>query len=246
MRCVECGSEIKSVYREYGKGRFRLTKCETCGSFADKYVEYEFMLIFLDLVLHKTAAYRHLLFNRDQRTGRKYGPVTLALLQLFPVYVFLDGYIKWLRLAPDASASGLALGGRGSPDPDPSLRSRHGLLGLLSLGELTAFIMGVVLMCRILSIRVPQWPFSPVKAVLLASFGKFMVIPMMIWDYDISFAVAIHVFVLSCTRLALQTLFNDTSMTQAVTVVTTAFFFRLAFLYLETLFLPELLPLWPV
>ena len=35
-----------------------------CKQFADRYVEYEFIIIFLDIVLHRPQAYRHILFNR--------------------------------------------------------------------------------------------------------------------------------------------------------------------------------------
>ena len=35
-----------------------------CSQFADRYVEYEFVVIFIDMVLHKPQVYRHLLFNR--------------------------------------------------------------------------------------------------------------------------------------------------------------------------------------
>jgi len=51
------------VFREFSKGSIRLAKCTCCQNFADKYVEWESMLIILDLVLHKRAVYRHLLVN---------------------------------------------------------------------------------------------------------------------------------------------------------------------------------------
>lgn len=31
---------------------------------ADKYVEHDFVIIFVDMILHKKPVYRHLLFNR--------------------------------------------------------------------------------------------------------------------------------------------------------------------------------------
>jgi hypothetical protein len=35
----------------------------SCGSFADKYVEYELILVCLDLLLLKVQVYRHCLYN---------------------------------------------------------------------------------------------------------------------------------------------------------------------------------------
>lgn len=89
MICVECGRHVRRTFRDYGGGNIRLTRCvrprsaeclllsfacsahnvgvllqDACGLVADKYVEFEMVLIFIDLVLLKVQAYRHLLFNR--------------------------------------------------------------------------------------------------------------------------------------------------------------------------------------
>ena len=42
-----------------------------CGKIADKYIEYELILVVIDMVLHRQQVYRHLLFNRlpDEGTG---------------------------------------------------------------------------------------------------------------------------------------------------------------------------------
>lgn len=37
---------------------------ESCGKVADKYVEYEFTLIALDMLMLRVEAFRHILFNR--------------------------------------------------------------------------------------------------------------------------------------------------------------------------------------
>lgn len=37
---------------------------EHCKKLADKYVEHDFVIIFVDMILHKKPVYRHLLFNR--------------------------------------------------------------------------------------------------------------------------------------------------------------------------------------
>lgn len=49
---------------EYSETNIRLTRCQKCGKVADKYVEYELLLVFLDAVLHRKPAMRHLLYNR--------------------------------------------------------------------------------------------------------------------------------------------------------------------------------------
>jgi len=69
--CIECRYPVTALYTTYskaddssqGKG-VRLTQCPHCKHFADKYVEHDFVVLFIDLVLIKPQVYRHLLFNR--------------------------------------------------------------------------------------------------------------------------------------------------------------------------------------
>uniref|UniRef100_A0A0D3FPW1 Protein ARV n=1 Tax=Oryza barthii TaxID=65489 RepID=A0A0D3FPW1_9ORYZ len=63
-RCVGCGRRVKTLYMQYSPGNIRLMKCDTCKAVADPYIECEFTIILIDLILHKTRAYRHLLFNK--------------------------------------------------------------------------------------------------------------------------------------------------------------------------------------
>lgn len=58
--CIECSYPVPLLYSTYsraddrslGKG-VRLTQCPRCQRFADKYVEYDFVVLFIDLVLIK-------------------------------------------------------------------------------------------------------------------------------------------------------------------------------------------------
>lgn len=58
--CIECRCPVAALYTTYskaddkalGKG-VRLTQCPRCKRFADKYVEHDFVVLFIDLVLIK-------------------------------------------------------------------------------------------------------------------------------------------------------------------------------------------------
>jgi len=58
--CIECRYPVKTLYTEYsgaadkssGHG-VRLTVCKNCGRFCDKYVEHDYVVLFIDLVLIK-------------------------------------------------------------------------------------------------------------------------------------------------------------------------------------------------
>jgi hypothetical protein len=58
--CIECRAPVKTLYTEYSNAAdkstghgVRLTVCKACGKFCDKYVEHDFVVLFIDLVLIK-------------------------------------------------------------------------------------------------------------------------------------------------------------------------------------------------
>ena len=61
--CVNCMSPVDSLYTEYSKDVIRITDCQKCNKVADKYIEYDPVLIFNELFLQYSTAYRHLLLN---------------------------------------------------------------------------------------------------------------------------------------------------------------------------------------
>jgi hypothetical protein len=77
--CINCRYPISTLYTSYskaddralGKG-VRLTQCPRCKRFADKYVEHDFVILFIDLVLIKPEVYRHLLHNRLEGVGGRF------------------------------------------------------------------------------------------------------------------------------------------------------------------------------
>ena len=56
--CIECRHPVKTLWKEgagdkAGGHNIRLTVCKNCGRFCDKYVEHDFVVLFIDLVLIK-------------------------------------------------------------------------------------------------------------------------------------------------------------------------------------------------
>jgi len=71
--CIECDHGVEELYIEFGgKDNLKLVRCNHCGEVADKYIEYELILVVLDVILHRKQAYRHLLFNRKYFTSASY------------------------------------------------------------------------------------------------------------------------------------------------------------------------------
>ncbi|CAD5215917.1 unnamed protein product [Bursaphelenchus xylophilus] len=83
--CVHCGAEASDLYRNYGKNVIKLCECSECGKTVDPYIEYDRVLIFIDLLLQYTAAYRHLFVNQVYR----------SFWRLACIFVICEAYRKW-------------------------------------------------------------------------------------------------------------------------------------------------------
>jgi hypothetical protein len=64
--CIECREPVATLWTQYAAGgdsssghNIRLTVCQKCGQFCDKYVEHDFVVMFIDLVLIKPQVRSH-------------------------------------------------------------------------------------------------------------------------------------------------------------------------------------------
>jgi len=55
---------MEHLYTVDSNHGIRLSRCKACGEVADKYVEYEFLLVMIDVMLHRRAAIIHVINNR--------------------------------------------------------------------------------------------------------------------------------------------------------------------------------------
>ncbi|SCV04063.1 LANO_0G07932g1_1 [Lachancea nothofagi CBS 11611] len=72
MICINCCREVDCLYVEYSNNRIRLTDCTECEEVVDRYVEIDNILLFIDLLLLKPGAYRHLVYNSLELELSKY------------------------------------------------------------------------------------------------------------------------------------------------------------------------------
>lgn len=63
MICIECAHRTESLYTVYSNRHIQLTDCSHCQKVVDRYVEFDNVLLFIDLLLLKPGAYRHLVYN---------------------------------------------------------------------------------------------------------------------------------------------------------------------------------------
>ncbi|XP_076183793.1 ACAT-related protein required for viability 1 [Ptiloglossa arizonensis] len=67
-RCVNCGAVVEQLYGRLYINVLKLLKCDACDQLADKYIEYDPVIILVDLILLEKRAYRHLLYNCDLKS----------------------------------------------------------------------------------------------------------------------------------------------------------------------------------
>ncbi|KAJ1902240.1 sterol homeostasis protein, partial [Coemansia sp. IMI 209127] len=178
--CIECGRPVTSLYTEYGVGHIRLTQCNNCKSFADKYVEHDVVIVFIDMLLHKPQAYRHLLVNtlefRQPAMERNVGKLCI-LLVLFSVY------IDWFRLEEGGrlrNQNELLFG------QQLSFATQYLFILVLSAIDAAALLAGVLLASIILQRSFKQtkrWA-TMATALTISSFGKVLMIMLVIWEYN--------------------------------------------------------------
>ncbi|OAG04000.1 Arv1-like protein, partial [Paraphaeosphaeria sporulosa] len=222
--CIECRAPVKTLYTSYskaddralGKG-VRLTQCPRCKRFADKYIEHDFVVIFLDLVLIKPQVYRHLLFNKLGLEDDRFDVIEWqrSILRLGTLLLLFDVYLTWARIekasfplpAPPPSPS-INITNTAPPPLPPSTIPTLPLilqylfyLTLVLLSTLS-FHLPIRLLCSIPPTSLP----SPLRfllasayfpagnalstALLVSSCTKLFPILLIIWEYDLPSAAA--------------------------------------------------------
>ncbi|KAF1819677.1 ARV1-like protein [Dissoconium aciculare CBS 342.82] len=145
--CIECRYPVSTLYTTYskaddkalGKG-VRLTQCPRCKRFADKYVEHDFVVLFIDLVLIKPQVYRHLLFNRLGRDDDKFDP---SIKRLGVLLLLFDVYLTWARIekaTPSIPSTSLSLSTSATSSANTSLSATNGTTTLLGEALPSSFL----------------------------------------------------------------------------------------------------------
>lgn len=175
MICVECASPVERLYTYYSKDNIRATTCVHCGAFADKYIECDDTIVVLDLLLLRTTALRHAVFNTHNDHPDLLGlyPQDRRLVILVTLF---DVYLQWAQVEK-------------STDPQTmQFTASHSAFALYSFFLVSCFLDTFVvhLSVRLLARRLLGWknPAIISKAVLIGSASKLLPILTFIWYYD--------------------------------------------------------------
>nr|XP_018680832.1 PREDICTED: uncharacterized protein LOC103982237 isoform X2 [Musa acuminata subsp. malaccensis] len=178
LRCVNCGSGMRSLFVQYSPGNIRLMKC----------------IILIDMILHKRKAYRHLLFNMlNLGAGDSKGILWKSSLLYFLLDACRFSLLKNSKACLDSSRSLLL----------SFLTCGKVMLDVL-LGNLI-FISVVLLGIRFLlnlSFDVSRYR-QILLAILVSSYFKLFLVAMMVWEFPSSVLLVIDILVISSNALAL-------------------------------------------
>lgn len=222
-----------------------MTTCDCCHLFADKYVEYERILVMLDLLLHKPQVYRHMLFNINYKpngdASENAALVAVTLWKMVPLYLLLDCYMRWWWLQTSLERQAAAGGVPGIDGVDYPMFDRYGTLVVVCTGEMVLYILGIVVCVKFWLRPKNITVLELVHALLMSSFAKLFVLLMMIWDYDLIFARLIDLFVLTSNVTAMR-VFLAVPPARVITVIIPALLLRLVFLALVSVWDPAVVP----
>uniref|UniRef100_G3X154 Protein ARV n=1 Tax=Sarcophilus harrisii TaxID=9305 RepID=G3X154_SARHA len=170
---------------------------KSCQKPVDKYIEYDPVIILINAILCKAQAYRHILFNTEINIHGK-----LCIFCLL-----CEAYLRWLQLQDSSQHT----------DPDDLIRYAkewdfYRMFTIASLEQMTFFIgiFSGLWLIQPTTLRRKSNFILLLKALLLSSYGKLLLIPAVIWEHDYTplCLKLIKVFVLTSNSQAIRVTLN--------------------------------------
>lgn len=102
MRCVNCNiiqpTEYNNQpYKQYRSNVIKLLYCNSCKQYIDKYVEYTYILILIELILLRVTAYRHIIYNTNNTIYTVYTLLIVIITYIAIVSQLLYYYTDLLK-----------------------------------------------------------------------------------------------------------------------------------------------------
>ncbi|XP_011196925.1 protein ARV1 [Zeugodacus cucurbitae] len=166
--CINCGHPIAELYRKYSNTAIKTNQCEKCHKVADKYIEFDPIIILVDAMLLSQESYRHMLHNRDFKLNWK---LSLVLL-------LLESFALWRQ--------------RGSIKQDSlqnEIISEKGFY-ICCLQNLIDYFITTLILFVVTSAHNPRlvettgyskFALILLKAITIANFSKIFLLPLIVW-----------------------------------------------------------------
>ena len=174
------------------------------------------VIIFIDMLLHKTEVYRHLLFNRVWIFKN-------SIYKLCALLLLFDVYIKWFQIEKH--------GVNVQVQRPEDFILRYSSLFVLCLFEFLAFHLGVRLLTRS---KKEAGKLS--VGLIISSFGKLLHILMVIWEYnDLEYSWLVNTIVYTSNAEVIS-IFFDQKYWKAYLVLSFGLFCKFLVQYASTFF----------
>lgn len=233
LRCVHCGAPVEDLFYRIGQD-IRLRQC-SCGKVADHHIEFEILLVFIEMQLLRPEVYRHVLFNRFSPTilSREAGRFLLLCL-------ILDTYTRWSQFKSTDSKSGISHWLQDSEHAD------WAVLGVTIL-ETGTYLLSVSVVALLgsstHSVFSKRSHLRVWEAILVSSFGKVYKLIALVWggsNGGQAMVIALAIFVAASNIMAVETVLDSNVRSAAIAVVL-ASTLRLG---VASCFMPLLIPWW--
>uniref|UniRef100_A0A8D8BDU7 Protein ARV n=1 Tax=Culex pipiens TaxID=7175 RepID=A0A8D8BDU7_CULPI len=236
--CINCGSPVQELYKRISSTVLKITECEKCNHPADKYIEFEVLIILIDLVLLSKPAYRHILYNSDCKNLWKIG-IILVLLEAYCLWTEAFSRFTNVRYRSDHA------------DPFLAEKGFYVSLAHIFIGTILLYLFLYLFTRFLYRVDVGHetgkpYPMALLHGVVLASIGKFFFIPIIIWKQNTSDpGMAIHIslvvayFVISLTQI--HSVISDCTRTRSAVIVLLSFIVKTYFLTEISAFLNSLM-----
>ncbi|XP_065088738.1 protein ARV1 [Ochlerotatus camptorhynchus] len=236
--CINCGRSVPELYRRISNTVLKITECTNCNGPADKYIEFEVLIILIDLILLSKAAYRHILYNSNCKNLWKIG-IILILLEAYCLWTETFSKFTNVRYRSDHVDPFLAEKGF-------YVSSLHILIGTILLYIFLYVLTRVLYRVDVGLDTGKSYPLVLLQGMILASIAKFFFIPIIIWKQNATdSAMAIHIslvvayFVISLIQI--HSVISYCSWTKSAVIVLLALIFKTYFLTEISLFLNALM-----
>nr|XP_045007019.1 protein ARV1 isoform X2 [Jaculus jaculus] len=170
---------------------------KSCQKPVDKYIEYDPVIILINAILCKAQAYRHILFNTNINIHGK----------LCMFCLLCEAYLRWWQLQDSSQNTA----------PDDLIRYAKEWdfyrMFVIASFEQAAFLLGIFTFLWVeqpMTARKKPSFLLLLKALLLSSYGKLLLIPAVIWEHDYTPLCLrlIKVFVLTSNVQAIRVTLN--------------------------------------
>lgn len=211
--CIECCHKLKSIFKIYQDGFKDIIQCPKCKQLVDPYVECEHSVILIDLMLLKKKTYNHILINKSFKNS--------LLIKFLVTFLLCDAYLLWFHYKKSQYDS------IKSNDYQLFYTLEWNFYYMLIKAFISFFIYNfiLVLACLFNFILDKKKTGSKkdnitfvklvLKSIILSSFAKIFVIPLVIWKPIDTYFTLAKLFTYLSNIQALNTV---TRMQEAKTV----------------------------